>query len=116
MAQLLVEPITTKIPGVRDDKIYNDACSKDIEAYVLYAAMDNNEVYAYKDQACTEKVTYEEMRDMFLKGVVVCASNGNDSISYFKPSMCRIDAHDGDVKYAILYCDYWVYSAEYIER
>ena len=57
------------IPGVRDNKVYNDSVSKDVERYVLYFCNEYPH-YAYKDQACTEKVTCDEMREMFIKGAM----------------------------------------------
>ena len=66
---------TGVIPGVREGKIYNDSVSKDVEKYVIFANLvdyiTGNEFFAFKDQACTEKMTYEELRNAFIKGSMI---------------------------------------------
>lgn len=77
------EPLAFKISGVRDGKVYNDAVSKDVEKYVLFVAGNMYDgVYAYKDQACTEKVSYDEMFNMFLKGVVLITGWDDENDDY----------------------------------
>jgi hypothetical protein len=89
-----INPIKGKIPGIRDNKVYNDANSKDVEKYVLYSVYDGTtseeDIFmAYKDQECTERVSVDEMRELYLKGVIVIMpiTMGEDSaISYITPS------------------------------
>ena len=95
-----IEACNGTIPGIRNGRVYNDADSNDVEKYAIYVAGSGSEgMYAYKDQACTEKLSWEEMLNLFLKGAVVVAGTHYDwmdfdSFMYFIPSMFRTDASD----------------------
>lgn len=118
-AKATCDVIKNKIPGIRDSKVYNDANSKDIENYVLYMATDVNAdvTYVYKDQACTEKATYDEVVAMFLKGLVLCGELQGCIFFQTVQDLVIFDLENNDGHYAYIYCDYGrVYSAEYVEQ
>lgn len=122
-----VEAFNGTIPGIRNGRVYNDADSNDVEKYAIYVAGSGSEgLYAYKDQACTEKLSCKEMLNMFLKGAVLVTAMHNewedfDTYEYFIPSSFATnklgDDKGGYIEYGcIKSSDYnwWVYSKEYV--
>jgi hypothetical protein len=80
---------TGVISGVRENKIYNDSDSKDVEKYVIFANIvdyiTNSESFAFKDQACTEKMTYDELRNAYIKGAIVIVYSSEYGLVYITP-------------------------------
>lgn len=60
------------------DKIYTNADGKNVAKYVIYAEMDTStamlkdSAYAYSDKELTKKLTSDELRELYYKGVVIC--------------------------------------------
>lgn len=71
-------------------RIYEDLKDLHVKGIVLYAkSADDN--YLYTDAAYTNKVTSEELRDMFVKGMIIKCDK-----SSIKP-VCFADDYNGGV-------------------
>jgi hypothetical protein len=73
-----------------------------VEKYVIYAYFNGEDdcQYAYKDPECTQKISHEEMRDMFMKGVVIMRSasdNDEKRINMYIPLVYEECNEDGIV-------------------
>lgn len=50
-------------------KLFQDAVDKNVVA--TFAYMDSEAEYAYSDEACTVKMTAENLKEAFLKGMLI---------------------------------------------
>ena len=57
-------------------KIYKDADDQYVATTIIYTKGSESPLLAYKDSACTEKLTREELKDAYLKGCKVEYSIG----------------------------------------
>lgn len=84
-------------------KIYEHLDDLHIRNYVLYNSGAG--VYLYKDPDCTEKISAAELKDYFLKGLVIETSEG-----IVKPTVC---VESGDAISVAIDANTVFYSKEY---
>lgn len=64
------------------DKMYNDAKDKNVAAYIAYASADAG--FVFKDAKKSQKMTKEEVTDLFYKGLIVNLNNELHRIVHLK--------------------------------
>lgn len=77
-------------------KIYQDAKDKNVAAIVVYADGTN----VFYDQGKAKKVSFEDLSDYFVKGMLVKTDAGLFAPIAFKTdsSVNKVVIHDGDTK------------------
>lgn len=68
------------------DKIYQKSEDANVIATVIYANMEDE--YVYADAECTSKLKTSELKDVFIKGVLLNVQNGAE---FTKPSCFFVD-------------------------
>ena len=73
-------------------KIYADYDDKFVKNTIVYVKDVNSSMTAFKDEACTEEYTSEELFDAYLKGVLVTIPEENEYYTkYYNTITCMID-------------------------
>lgn len=71
------------------NKFYEHANDQHLRKIVFYANSENKaNNLLYHDPACTEKTTNEELRDAFVKGLMLISVTTNPNDNYVVPVAC----------------------------
>ena len=75
------------------NKIYENANDKCVAAVLVYTK--SADPFAYSDPKCTTKISAEDLRDYFVKGMLIVDASGVE----YKPVSCKVASQVATVTY-----------------